>query len=328
MSYFTKTWRLFDNYILARWQHRPSTAAFWYLPEHSAIQSSHDLLNYQQANASPFYLMDYRHKLNYTLENKDGLIVLPYDHPIGHQINPEAAFQYALGLHDQYQLTHQSIHIKKFWQYAHYFLDIQTQDGCWGYQFDWYGSKAPWYSALAQSRGASVMLRAFLLSDNQAYLEAAKKALSLFTIDTKEGGFLHLFQPAQCPYFEEYPQTPTAVLNGFMASLMSMWELNYWLKEKWIENLWLQGLHSLKNMLPYYSNGWWSLYDLDDHTPIQNVNSPRYHLLEINYLKILSIISGEEVLKKEYENRMKQYHQIFLKMKAISLKCVRKIIYK
>lgn len=328
MNYFKKAWYLFDNYLLARWLKRPSTALFWYLPEPPNIKNSADLSRYRQAAPSPFYFIDYRKKLDYRLENSEGIIVLPYQAPIGSQVNPEAAFQYALALHDQFRFTQDSNYGDKFWHYANYFLNSQSQDGLWGYHFDWHGSQAPWYSALAQARGASVMLRAWLLSQEPKYLSATKKALARFSLPTDKGGFSEIFKPCDVVYFEEYPQTPTGVLNGFMSSLLCIWEVHYWLREKWADELWTIGLASLEAMLPYYSTGWWSLYDLDCKTPIANVNSPRYHLLEMNYLQVLSILSQSTFLEKEYLKRQRQYHHFFYKIKAYSMKFTRKILYK
>ncbi|HSW71457.1 MAG TPA: D-glucuronyl C5-epimerase family protein [Gammaproteobacteria bacterium] len=329
MDYFRKLYQLADNYLFARLQNRPSTALFWYLPEPPYLQTKADLSAYQrQMRVSPFYLIDYRQKLSYSLKNKSGIIVLPYAEPIGQQINPEAAFQYALGLHDHYLHTQEAAALRQFFQYADFFAKRQTKTGLWTYDFDWFGSKAPWASALAQARGASVMLRAGILSKNEQYYELATKALMLFLQPTSAGGFSHIFTPEACPYYEEYPQTPSGVLNGFMAALMSIWELQYWLKESWLKDLWQQGLNSLEKMLPYYSTGWWSLYDLDYYKGLPNVNSPRYHLLEIHYLKVLSLLSDSSKLSREHEKRLSQYQRLWLRWRAFRLKLVRKIVYK
>lgn len=328
MNYVKKAWNVFDNYVIARWQNRPSTALFWYLPEPPNLKTKNDLVRYQQTQGAPIYLIDYRKKLNYSLENTEGIIVLPYHASIGEQINPEAAFQYALGLHDQFCLSRDPAYLKKFWHYANYFVSHQTSEGLWEYRFDWYGSKAPWHSALAQARGASVMLRAWLHSNDPLYLTAAKNAVKKFTLPTSEGGFLHEFSQQKCCYFEEYPKTPTGVINGFMAALISLWELSYWTREKWLEDLWQLGIDSLQTMLPFYSTGWWSLYDLDQHKGMMNVNSPRYHLLEIHYLQILSLLSDSTTLTQEYKRRVDQYNQVLSRLRAFSLKLARKIIYK
>ncbi len=328
MNYLKKLFSLVDNYVIARIQNRPSTALFWYLPEPPNIKSSGDLKEYKQSTLMPFYPIDYRQKLKYSLENEHEIIVLPYHAPIGNQVNPEAAFQFALGLHNQFYVTNDKIWLDKFFKYVNYFISKQSNDGMWNYEFDWFTSKKPWNSALAQARGASVMLRAWLYSKDIIYLEAAKKALSKFSIPTSENGFLHHFKEENCFYFEEYPKIPTGVVNGFMASLIGIWELNYWIKEKWTSELWSQGIDSLQKMLPYYTTGWWSIYDRDYATPIVNVNSPRYHLLEIDYLRVLSILAESSFLAEVYKTRREQYRNLSFRYTALGLKFLRKIVYK
>ncbi len=327
MNYIKRTWKLFDNYFLKRLRKEPSTAFFWYLPEPPTLNKKEDLPHYQDAKKVPPFFIDYRQKLQYSLQNAEGIIVLPYDQPIGSQVNPEAAFQYALGLHDQYLVSEDKIFFTKFWQYVDYFVAEQTEEGLWEYRFNWFESKAPWSSALAQTRGASVMLRAWLHSQNEIYLNAAILALKKLTTPISEGGFLHIFPHTGLPYFEEYPKKPTGVINGFMSSLICIFEMKYWVGEQWIEDLWNVGIESLTKMLPYYSNGWWSLYDMDNDRFV-NVNSPRYHLLEINYLKVLSILSDSAILKNEYILREKQYSKIHHRYKALMYKLMRKIFYR
>lgn len=328
MNYAKNFFNLIDNYVIRRSLRVPSTASFWYLPEPPQITTEEAFRAYQQSLDTPPYFIDYRQKLNYSLQNEAGIIILPYHHPIGSRVNPEAAFQYALGCHSQFCLTKDKKALDTFLRYADYFVKQQTIDGLWSYDFDWYYSKAPWFSALAQSRGASVMLRAWLYTKDTSYLEAAKKALMKFNVPTSEGGFLHIFSLENCPYFEEYPTMPTGVINGFMAALINVWELNYWLKEKWLETLWRQGIDSLHAMLPHYSTGWWSLYDLDDCSPILNVNSPRYHLIEISYLQVLTLLSASPFLKNAYLVRMQQLQNRFFRLKAMGWKMVRKIMYR
>ncbi len=329
IHYPKKIIHLIDNYAIARLQKRPSTAQFWYLPEPPNLQILQNIdNNYIATSTAPLYPIDYRQKLKYRLTNKENIIVLPYAEPIGRQINPEAAFQYALGLHDQYLHTNNTDYLKKFFHYAHFFLLRQKENGVWSYDFDWFASKAPWGSALAQARGASVMLRAWLHSKEARYATAIENAFALFSVSIRDGGFLHLFKPGNCQYFEEYPCTPTGVMNGFMASLISLWEVSYWTKKTWLQDLWHQGVQSLEKMLPWYSTGWWSLYDRDPNTPIANVNSPRYHLLEIHYLQILSTLTRSAVLRDVTIQRTKQYAKFVLRSRALILKFIRKIMYR
>ena len=113
-----------------------------------------------------------------------------------------------------------------------------------------------------------------------------------------------------------------------MAALISIWEVHHFTQEKWVDELWQLGITSLQSMLPYYSTGWWSLYDLDTQSPFANVNSPRYHLLEIHYLQVLSLLSQSSLIEQEYKNRMRQYQHVLSKVRALSLKCARKMLYR
>lgn len=326
MNYLKNTWQLLNNYLLARLLQRSSTAKFWYLPEPPNIIDQ-DVLTCYKNSTVPFYLMNYSQKLNYDLTNHDNIIVLPYAEPIGQQINPEAAFQYALALHDQFIATNDKKFLEQFFYYADSFLKLQTKEGDWHYQFDWFESKAPWGSALAQSRGASVMLRAFMHSKEIRYKDAALLALSKFYIPCQEGGYANLFTAEQCIYFEEYPKHPTGVINGFMSALFGVWELAYWLQDPTLKNMWQHGIASLKKMLPHYSVNGWSLYDQDQYQGQPNLNSPRYHLLMINYLRVLSNLDAGSELK-DYLHQWQAANNAQAKLKAYWKKAVRKISYR
>lgn len=327
MGYWNNTKILLDNYFFARVLGRPSTAAFWYLPEIANVTDQKSLQAYKTAKM-PFYLMNYQAKLKYSLKNDNGIIVLPYPQPIGNQVNPEAAFQYALALHDQYLKTGESSWLKQFWHYVDYFLKRQTNRGDWSYEFDWFESKAPWSSALAQARGASVMLRAWLHTQDQIYLKAAVLAFSRFDEPHEQGGYSCFFKPAGCYYFEEYPQAPTAVINGFMAALFGIWELYFWTKQPRFANLWQNGIFSLAEMLPHYTVQGWTLYDQDIRNGKVNLNSPRYHELMINYILILSLLSDDMPAFEQYYKLWSKTNRMVPKMKALVSKSLRKIKYR
>lgn len=313
-----KLMRLFNQYLIARWWGKPSTASFWYLPEKVTLSTL------QEASAQSAYPVDFRSKLGYPLQNDAGIIVLPYDPPAGQQVNPEAAFQYAIGLYDDGRPAS----LEKFLHYANWFAERQTPEGHWQYHFDWYGAKAPWHSALAQARGASVMIRAFEYTQDSSYRDRALLAFSQFMTPIGEGGYLHRFKEADCLYFEEYPAMPSGVINGFMSCLISLWDVNARLQVGWLLDLWRMGVVSLEKMLPYYSVGWWSLYDRDPASPVVNVNSPRYHRLETDYLQVLAVLTGSRILAEERQRRAAQYRRWLNRSRAVGIKVVRKVFYK
>ena len=180
---------------------------------------------------------------------------------------------------------------ERFLHYASVFMREQDSEGRWAYQFDWDRHPAPWYSALAQSRGASVMLRAFLVTGDARFESAARKAVALFDRPISDGGFVASHPRAGVPYLEEYPAHPTGVLNGFLASLFGLFELREWLRDDRAAELFARYRASADAMLPFYTTSWWTLYDLDPESPVANVHSPRYHRLATDYLRVLSVIS-------------------------------------
>lgn len=315
---------LYKNYLLGLVLKKNTAARFWYLPESHSLKTKGELNNYLSSKY-PIYLMDYRSKLNYTLKNKEGIIVLDYGDSIGCQINPEAAFQFGLALWDASIREESNLYKKHFLHYADYFYSIQKSNGTWDYEFDWFESKKPWGSALAQSRGASLMLRAWILTNDDKYKLSAINAYKQFHLDIHDGGYLAKFFDEDIFYFEEYPKAPSAVLNGFMACLLGLWEMNTWLDE--FNPLYQRAIATLEKMLPYYTTKNWTLYDLDHRNGQKNLNSPRYHLLIISYLSLLTLIHPSSIFKKYLELWQAQY-TIVNRFHAVSCKIKRKIFYK
>jgi heparosan-N-sulfate-glucuronate 5-epimerase len=313
--------RLLRNYVTRREGGASSSAGFWYLPEPPRVHDAESLRAYEaSAMPSPLYLMDYSAKRRYRVTDAEGLIALNYGPPIGLQRNPEAAFQYALACHDAGDHA-------TFFRYAEAFRKTTDARGRWSYTFDWYRSTAPWHSALAQSRGASVMLRAWLLSGDTRYREAAHAALALFDTVIAEGGFQAVHPKAGVTYLEEYPSQQTGVLNGFLASLFGMWEVGRWLDDPASLGRFDRYLASAERMLPYYTTSWWTLYDLDPDWRLANVHSPRYHRLATDYLRVLAAVAPSPVIA-EYRDRWIRFEGPLARTGATALKAFKKIIHR
>ena len=181
---------------------------------------------------------------------------------------------------------------------------------------------------MSQGHALSVLTRAYRKTTNDKYLTAAVKALQLFkhatfiqnissatdeinsdrrTLPTKQTGVSSKFMN-QFLWFEEYPTQPnTFVLNGFMYSLIGLYDLWHTVKtfeasknqehiySEGVEagDLFLRGLNSLNIMLPLYDTGSRSVYDLR-HVTMPGVE-PKvarwdYHAVHINLLYLLSTI--------------------------------------
>ncbi|WP_172448421.1 D-glucuronyl C5-epimerase family protein [Caulobacter mirabilis] len=323
-------YRVIDTYLLGALMGRTTTASFWYIPEPPAVYDAETLDRYEDYRAhgvvSPVYPIDHRQKTAYDLTNSDGIIVLKYPEPVGEQINPEAAFQFALGLHDRFIAGEGDALRDQFLHYAAYFRDRQTEQGDFNYEFDWAGWKAPWTSALAQSRGVSVMLRAYLLTQDETFAVAARRGLSKFSVQISDGGYLGISNETGCPYFEEYPPRPSAVINGFMAAAIAPWEVARWLGDEKAAELAAMAKQSIEKMLPHYTTSWWTLYDHNPETPFPNYHSPRYQIMCVGYLKALSRMFRSEEIARHAAIWEKQLTPLN-KARATVLKFVRKAVY-
>ena len=78
---------------------------------------------------------------------------------------------------------------------------------------------------MAQGQAISVMVRAAEMTGEERFWEAAYRALRPFTKMTYEGGVRNMFM-GQYVWYEEYPFVEGLfVLNGFMYSLIGLYDL-------------------------------------------------------------------------------------------------------
>lgn len=319
---------LLQNYLMRRAGGGQSAAVFWYLPEPPRVRDAQSLASYRAGGEpSPLYLMDYARKLEYTVTDGDGIVALYYGRLTGLQRNPEAAAQFALALHDAWRQSGASAHREQFLRYAEVLQAEQDPEGRWAYRFNWFRQVAPWYSALAQSRGASVMLRAWRLTGEERFRMAARNAVRLFDRGLAEDGFLAVHPRAGVPYLEEYPAHPTGVLNGFLATLFGLFELQHWLGDDRAGAMFERFRASADALLPHYTTAWWTLYDLDPESPFPNVHSPRYHRLATDYLRVLGAIAPTPVLLA-YRDRWAAMAGPVAATRAAALKAIKKLIHR
>jgi hypothetical protein len=302
-----------------------SPQTFWTLEEAPRVSTSAALHRYRDACLPP-YLLDYSAKLSYDRFDDDGIPVLAYGGDVGEQINPEAAFQYALALHDHHLQTGAASVRERFLEIAEHFRSDQSAEGDWPYRFQWFEAEPPWFSALAQSRGISTMLRAWMATDDDRYLDAARAAHSKFDVPTSQGGYQGELE-GEIPYYEEHPQDPRCVFNGFMASMLGLWELAEWTDDDRARRLWDRGLDSLERLLPRMTHEGWTLYNLDPESPVPNVHSPRYHRLVISYLAIIHTLEPRPIFER-YLAEWRRHDSAPHRFRALGLKALHKVLYR
>ena len=124
------------------------------------------------------YYMPFAYKADYPGEyDSKGIPLLNYQGKVGLQYNPIAISQYGLGNFNLFVSMGDPVRRTKFLTAADWLVDNLEQNfnklWVWNHHFDWeYRTllKKPWYSALAQGQGISVLTRAYLETSDSKYL--------------------------------------------------------------------------------------------------------------------------------------------------------------
>lgn len=217
------------------------------------------------------------------------------------------------GAIDNFTLS-SSEHILQFYDSAEWFLKNQEpESGGWSIQVKrklsagFQTLEPGWYSAMGQGQAISVLARAYFHSGgDERYLNAAVLALKPFRVPSWQGGVLATFMN-KFRWYEEYPTKPASfVLNGFIYSLLGLYDLMIMApppQAKEAELLFEEGMVSLKNMLMFYDMGSSTAYDLRHITLGIAPNLARwdYHVTHINQLLLLSTLDNEPIFQQTAE---------------------------
>lgn len=149
----------------------------------------------------------------------------------------------------------------------------------WEYMFQFDGGKPPWTSGLTQGTALQALSRAWSRTHEQAYLNAAREALPLFESGPPEG--IRVSTPAGAHYLE-YTYAPSErILNGFIQSLVGLYEYTTITKDPLGQQLFEAGDAEARAETPHYDTGAWSMYDQHSES---NLN---YHELLAEFLEHL-----------------------------------------
>ena len=281
--------RIFSAYVLGRKSH----LTFWH---ERPAENPHAV-----AGELGEYYMLFAEKADYRgAYDSAGIPQLDYHGKIGRQYNPIAIAQYGLGNYNLFRREGDPERRKKLFLTADWLCDHLEQNthglAVWNHHFDWeYRDmlRAPWYSALAQGQGISLLVRAHKESCESRYLDAAQRVLVSFKRPIAEGGVSFTDERGDL-WFEEYiVSPPTHILNGFIWASWGIYDYALATGDASARELFSRAVKTLVNNLDRYDLGFWSLYE-QSGTLLPMVASAFYHRLHIVQLRVMHRLTGEE----------------------------------
>jgi|SRR5579872_103100 len=213
---------------------------------------------------------------------------------IGGVYKPADIAQYALSQHEA--LCEGFVQAKPmFLAQARYLQRAQRDDGSYPYTQPnpEYSAASGWISAMAQGEAASVLMRAWVLTQDQDLKNAAEKALVPLRKDVARGGAS--FIRGSSVFFEEVATpNPCHILNGHLFAAFAIWEaVQIGLADEELKNLHAVSISTLGRWLDLYDAGGWSYYDLaTDLEGQRHLASLFYHQFHISQLEVYGAMTG------------------------------------
>jgi hypothetical protein len=303
-------------------EHAPGTLGFYYIKFEEKISRLNRLIHSFDAEGVPLnttYIDVERPRLHY------------YPISIG---------QYGLALFHSWLATGDEGKRDHFLRVAAWFTRNKREEGpgtCWLTDIPKpeYGVDAPWKSAFAQGRAISVLLRAWQLTGDDAYLRVATGALIPFARDISEGG-VSVDRAAGETFYEEYvAAAPTRVLDGHCFSLFGLYDYLRAVPEsccpegyRLARRLFDEGIEGLARQLPRFDLGFWTRFcrcDLPGY-PQDDPCTVGYSRLVRWQLIILHGITGREELLR-HARKCERYHRLpgIIKMYRLKFKALKRL---
>ncbi len=222
---------------------------------------------------------------------------------VGRQRNPVTVSRTGLDYYVCHQKGGRSCR-QLFLNCANWLLDnrvVHNNYAVLEYAFDWpkYGMTSPWRSAMAQGQAIQVLIRAYGLTGDAKYRDAAEDLLNSFFVEVDKGGVTYKTSTRGW-WYEEYADEgaqESRVLNGMMFALLGIYEYYEYTEDREAKYLFDQGIVALRTSLRDYDGKGCSYYDI-----FGNPAQADYHAIHVRLLDRLYDITGEETFR-QYRDR-------------------------
>ncbi len=178
-----------------------------------------------------------------------------------------------------YYLSNQTTALKEVMDEA---IALATQRAggiAWEYLFQFDGGAPPWTSGLSQGTALQALARAWDRTHEAQYLTAAQQALGLFKAGPSTGA--RVATPAGAHYLEYTYAPKERILNGFVQSLVGLYEYAKLTGDPLGQQLFEAGDAEARVEVPRYDTGAWSMYDQSSESNLS------YHELLAEFLEHL-----------------------------------------
>lgn len=222
---------------------------------------------------------------------------------------PISIGQLGLAVFHTYLGTSEKSDLERFLKFGRWYAENGVSDERLGIRWltnvplPAYRNAGPWQSAFAQSRGISILLRAYQVTGEREFAEIAGKALLSFQYQVSEGGVVSKTEWG--PFFEEYTASvPVLVFNGHVFSLFGILDFHRVFPDHQLAtSLVDSGINTLINCLPDFDLGYWTRYNYcrAEFYPEIDPATLGYQRLHVFLLKVLNRVKSDSTLEKYIE---------------------------
>ena len=178
-----------------------------------------------------------------------------------------------------YYLSHQTTALREVLDEAITLATHRAGGIAWEYLFEFDGGAPPWSSGLSQGTALQALSRAYSRTHEAQYLDAAKEALGLFRVRPSAGVLVRTHAGS---HYLEYTYAPgERILNGFIQSLVGLYEYAKLSGDPEGQSLFEAGDAEARAETPHYDTGAWSMYDQHSESDLS------YHELLAEFLEHL-----------------------------------------
>lgn len=233
---------------------------------------------------------------------------------------PISIFQYGLGVYDLFLETKDVRYKQKLLNILNWALENQQEDGAWDTFGYFQNPTLSPVSAMAQGEGASALLRGYVVTNDEKYLRAAKKAIDFMLIPVENGGTT--VYKNESIIFEEYiGEGKSTVLNGWIFAVFGLFDYCLLTKDKQYLEVLNKTITTMVQSLHCYDRGYWSNYNTKG-----SITSPFYHNLHIEQLKVMFDLFGKDQFKFYHDKWLENKKSRVKSSIAFLIKVIQKLL--